>query len=79
MNTPVIATRVGGLPEMIDDGDTGIIVPPCDEQSLAEAIMDLLGNSAKLSNLTNNIRVSADSGKGSWSVIADEYLDIYKK
>lgn len=79
LNTPVIATRVGGLPEMIDDGDTGIIVPPCDEQSLAEAIMDLLGNSAKLSNLTNNIRVSADSGKGSWSVIADEYLDIYKK
>ena len=79
LNTPVIATRVGGLPEMIDDGETGIIVPPCDGQSLAEAIMDLLGDSAKLSNLTNNIRVSADSGKGSWSVIADEYLDIYKK
>lgn len=79
LNTPVIATRVGGLPEMIDDGKTGVIVPPCDEQSLAKAIIDLLGDSAKLSDLTNNIKVSADSGKGSWTVIADEYLDIYKK
>lgn len=79
LNTPVIATRVGGLPEMIDDGKTGVIVPPCDEQSLAEAIIDLLGDYAKLSDLTNNIKVSADSGKGSWTVIADEYLDIYKK
>lgn len=64
---------------MIDDGKTGVIVPPCDEQSLAEAIIDLLGDYAKLSDLTNNIKVSADSGKGSWTVIADEYLDIYKK
>ena len=79
LNTPVIVTRVGGLPEMIDDGKTGIIVPPCDEQSLAEAIIGLLGDSAKLSDLTNNIRDSADSGKGSWTIIADEYLDIYKK
>ena len=79
LNTPVIATRVGGLAEMIDDGKTGVIVPPCDEQSLAEAIIDLLGDYAKLSDLTNNIKVSADSGKGSWTVIADEYLDIYKK
>lgn len=79
LNTPVIATRVGGLPEMIDDGKTGVIVPPCDEQSLAEAIIDLLGDYAKLSDLTNNIKVSADSGKDSWTVIADEYLDIYKK
>lgn len=79
LNTPVIVTKVGGLPEMIDDGKTGIIVPPCDEQSLAEAIIGLLGDSAKLSDLTNNIRDSADSGKGSWTIIADEYLDIYKK
>ncbi len=78
LNTPVIATRVGGLPEMINDGKTGVIVPPCDEQSLAKAIIDLLGDSAKLSDLTSNIKVSADSGKGSWAVIADEYLDIYK-
>lgn len=79
LNTPVVATRVGGLPEMIDDGETGILVPPCDEQSLAQAIMDLLDDSTKLSDLTNNIKSSAENGNGSWTVIAKEYLDVYKK
>lgn len=79
LNTPVVATNVGGLPEMIDDGKTGILVPPCDEQSLAQAIIDLLDDSTKLSDLTNNIKTSAENGKGAWPVIAKEYLDVYKK
>ena len=79
LNTPVIATRVGGLPEMIDDGETGIIVPPCDEQSLAQAIIDLLSDAVKLAGMTKKIEASAENGKGSWHVIANEYLEIYKK
>ena len=39
---PVIATTVGGLPEMIDDGVTGLLVPPRDERKLAEAIIAVL-------------------------------------
>ncbi len=39
---PVIATTVGGLPEMVDDGKTGYLVPPCDERALAKAIVQLL-------------------------------------
>ncbi len=35
---PVIATTVGGLPECIDDGRTGLLVPPRDPQALAYAI-----------------------------------------
>lgn len=79
LNTPVVATRVGGLPEMIDDGETGVIVPPCDEQALAEAMNDLLGDTVKLASLTNNIKVSANEGKGSWHIIAKEYLEIYNE
>jgi glycosyltransferase involved in cell wall biosynthesis len=36
---PVITTRVGGLPEIVEDGVTGLIVPPQDEQALAAAIV----------------------------------------
>ncbi|MDQ6770292.1 MAG: glycosyltransferase family 4 protein [Gemmatimonadota bacterium] len=39
---PVVGTSVGGIPEMIDDGVTGLLVPPADEQALAEALGCLL-------------------------------------
>jgi glycosyltransferase involved in cell wall biosynthesis len=39
---PVVATNVGCLPEYIEDGVTGLLVPPADEKKLAEAIVRLL-------------------------------------
>ena len=39
---PVVATTVGGLPEMVEDGRTGYLVPPRDEKALADAIVRLL-------------------------------------
>jgi len=39
---PIVATRTGGIPEVVDDGKTGILVPPRDHQAMAEAIIRLL-------------------------------------
>jgi glycosyltransferase involved in cell wall biosynthesis len=39
---PVIASRVGGLPEVVEDGRTGLLVPPGDSAALAEAMTRLL-------------------------------------
>ncbi|HZK67548.1 MAG TPA: glycosyltransferase family 4 protein, partial [Chloroflexota bacterium] len=39
---PVVATRVGGLPETVDDGETGCLVPPRNPGALADAIVRLL-------------------------------------
>ncbi len=44
MKVPVIATTVGGLPESIDDGNTGILVPPMDVDSICKAIKYLIEN-----------------------------------
>jgi len=40
--TPVVATAVGGIPEQIEDGVTGFLVPPGDPQAMADRILKLL-------------------------------------
>jgi glycosyltransferase involved in cell wall biosynthesis len=42
MAKAVVATRVGGTPDVVDDGVTGLLIPPSDPQALAEAIERLL-------------------------------------
>jgi glycosyltransferase involved in cell wall biosynthesis len=45
--TPLVATAVGGLPEMIDDGRTGLLVPPRRPEALAGALIALLVDPAR--------------------------------
>ena len=50
--TPVIASNIGGIPELIDDGKTGYLIPPNDSKALKEAINKLDG--ATLKNMVEN-------------------------
>lgn len=47
MEIPVVATTVGGVPEAVDDGVSGLLVRPNDPEALADAIAGLLDNPAK--------------------------------
>jgi glycosyltransferase involved in cell wall biosynthesis len=44
---PVVATRAGGIPEAVEDGVTGRLVPPRDPSALAAALLELLGDEAR--------------------------------
>lgn len=46
VGTPVIATSVGGVPEVVHDGENGLLVPPGDPAALAAAITRYLGDAA---------------------------------
>ena len=42
MGVPVVSTRSGAIPELIDHGETGLLVPPADAGSFADAIQLLI-------------------------------------
>jgi glycosyltransferase involved in cell wall biosynthesis len=62
---PVVATRVGGTPEIVVDGETGLIVEPRDSAGLADAIVALVNDPARRKSMGRYARELAFS---QWSV-----------
>lgn len=75
---PVVATNVGGLGEMVENGKTGLLVLPKDVDALADAITALLKDDAKREKMADNIRNDYFVGDKSWKVIAKKYIEFYK-
>lgn len=78
LKIPVVATNVGGIPEIITHEKTGILVPPNDPLKLAEAVNMLIENKEFAKNL-------ADAGyefvikNMTWDVILPKYIQFYEK
>ena len=74
---PVIATRVGGIPELVTDGVEGLLVDPGDLPGLSAAICRLLGDGDARSRMgkAGKERVKAFS----WDVAADTVLREYER
>jgi glycosyltransferase involved in cell wall biosynthesis len=56
---PVIASAVGGLPEIVADGETGLVVPPADAETLADAIVALAGDLSRATEMGSAGRTRA--------------------
>ena len=78
MNVPVIVTNVGGLPEMVDEGQSGYVVPPKDSEAIAHKIMSIASNSDLRIQLEEYIKSKNNSGTNNWIGIAKQYIKIYK-
>lgn len=73
---PVAATAVGGVPEILTDGVTGLVVPPNDVLSMAEAIRRLLGDGALRDRLARAARVRIEESFTP-EAYSDSLLRIY--
>jgi glycosyltransferase involved in cell wall biosynthesis len=73
---PVIATRVGMVPEVVEDGRTGFIVPLADADALAERLRPLLADEALRARIGQRAREKAQA---SFSIdhMTERYLDLF--
>ncbi len=74
----IVATRVGGLPNMIEDGVTGILVAPGDPDALANALKELINRPETAARLGRAAREFARANYGSGKM-AEEYLRLYRE
>jgi len=73
---PVIASNVGGIPEIIKDGYNGLLFEPRNPKDLAEKINTLLNDSEMRERISRNAKRSA-YGK-TWDNVAKKYVEIYE-
>jgi alpha-maltose-1-phosphate synthase len=74
----VVASAVGGIPEVVADGVTGLLVPPGDEAALAAAVNSLIADPGRAASLGARGRERAVS-EFSWSSIAAATADLYAR
>lgn len=77
LNVPVIGTDVGGIPELIKNNETGIIVPPENSSKLAQAINELLSNKEKSERLAANGNTFVKNYM-TWDVMLPKYIQFYE-
>jgi glycosyltransferase involved in cell wall biosynthesis len=72
---PVVATRVGGIPAVVQDGRTGLLVPPGDVSALAVALDRLVADPGLRSAMAASARER--SAEYAWPTIAERVHDLY--
>lgn len=74
---PIVATRIGGIPELIADGVNGRLLTVDDVQGMAQAICALAGDPARRAQIARANRLRA--GEFSAAIMADRYLELYRE
>jgi glycogen(starch) synthase len=73
---PIVASKTGGIPDVIEDGVNGLLVPPCNPGALARAIDRLLADRDLARRLSEEARQRAKDYD--WEVLAERVLRVYQ-
>lgn len=74
---PIIASDIAGYHTVVENNCDGVLVPPGDEQALAEAVVNLLRDPARRKQMSESGRRKA--AQFDWSIIAQQVLDFYNQ
>jgi glycosyltransferase involved in cell wall biosynthesis len=77
LKVPVVATNVGGVPELVTNNENGLLVPPNDPQKLADSINTILENKELGKKLANKGYEFVINNM-TWDVIFPQYLKFYQ-
>jgi len=75
---PVVSTRVGGIPETLEEGKEGLLVEPEDPQALADALLTLMRDAELRARFGEQARIKVEQSYSVQSV-AMRYMQLYKK
>jgi glycosyltransferase involved in cell wall biosynthesis len=75
-NTPVVASDIGGHRELINEGATGFLYPPGDNDALANCLLHVM--SGDNTDIVKAARAYVENHRR-WSVVAKSYLPIYRR
>lgn len=75
---PVAATRAGTVPEVVRDGQTGVLARPDDPASLAAALLRLTGDDALRRRIAANARTVAEQ-RFAWRLVAQRMAAVYRQ
>lgn len=74
---PVIASAAGGIVDIVQDGETGLLVPPGDERALADAISRAMNEPDELARLAHAGTQFAERAFG-WDAIVSDLKEVYE-
>ena len=77
LKVPVVATNVGGIPELIKNNETGLLVPPNNPHELAESVNKLLENKQVVDQITN-AGYEFIKNNMTWDTILPKYIEFYE-
>ena len=75
---PAIATRVGGIPELIDHNETGLLYPVGEVEAMAQGALELLGDKPRLDAMRSAARLTARK-RFCASLVVPQYVKFYEQ
>ena len=77
LNVPVVGANVGGIPELITDNETGLLVPPENPDKLADRVNELLSNTKKAKKIADNGNDFLKKNM-TWDIVLPKYIEFYE-